>query len=310
MHCASSPRWERGFLPTPPASARFSSPNSVTMPRFADRFATTDLAVHTSNTYGTISPHCSMKFAAIRVRGFAIDNEEYTPGVFCLAVPVFEGSEQGRPIEGALVWIEPALTTGLTKAHTDSSGTYKVAGLIDVPYTAKAWTEVDYGGEHFCLRLGMPNASDFDSFVPSDGAVRNFQWQLTGVIEDLKDYDGYFGGEIRLFREGDMKNGTVELTFTPQGPLVDGSTVAAFTRTLNVNEDLFVYDIPLGLYTVTSVLVEADGTRTPLKTGATSASDGYATQTDAADLAFKPDGCGNGSGLERAFLYLNSPYEY
>ncbi len=184
-----------------------------------------------------------------------------------------------------------------------------VTDLPSVPYYAKAWVEVNYGGERFCLRLGMPNPSDYDSFTPEAGVVRNFQWQLSGVIEDLKDYDGYFGGEIRLFLESDMRGGEVELAFTPTGPLIDGSTGETLIRTINVNEELMVYDIPVGTYSVTSVLLE-NGGRTPLKTGTESSWEGYEGQTDAAALAFTPNGCGNGNGTERAFLYLSSPYSY
>jgi hypothetical protein len=88
----------------------------------------------------------------------------------------------------------------VVEVTTDSSGRYLVTGLWNEPYYAQAWTEVDYNGERFCLRLGTP--SDYDAFTPEHGVVRNFQWQLTGVIEDLRDYDGYFGGEIRLFLTG------------------------------------------------------------------------------------------------------------
>lgn len=216
---------------------------------------------------------------------------------------------QGRPIAGAKVWTEPALTTGLVEVSTDSSGIYSVTDLPDVPYYAKAWTEVDFGGERFCMRLGMPSPSDYNSFSPAAGVVRNFQWQLSGVIEDLRDYDGYFGGEIRLFIEGDMKGGDVELTFTPTGPLIDGSTGQTVTKMIDVTQDLMVYDIPVGNYSVTSVLLE-NGTRTPLKTGIESSPSGYAGQTDAAALRFTPSGCSNANGTERAFLYLSSPYTF
>lgn len=216
---------------------------------------------------------------------------------------------QGRPIAGAKVWIEPALTTGLVEVTTDSNGRYLVMDLPSVPYYAKAWTEVDYGGERFCLRLGMPDPSDYDSFTSEAGVVRNFQWQLSGVIEDLRNYDGYFGGEVRLFLEGDMRGGEVELTFTPTGSLIDGSAGQTLIRTINVNEELMVYDIPIGMYRVTSALLE-NGSRTPLKTGLESSWEGYEGQTDAAALAFTPNGCGNGNGTERAFLYLHSPYSY
>jgi hypothetical protein len=216
---------------------------------------------------------------------------------------------KGKPIPNAKVWIEPAVTTGLAETTTDANGVYQVTSLPNVPYYAKAWTFVEYNGENFCLRLGMPKASDYGSFTVDHGVVRNFQWQLSGVIEDLKEYDGYFGAEIRLFVYGDMKEGEVELTFTPTAPLVDGSTGKTITRTLNVNEELMVYDIPLGQYEVSGVLLE-NGTRTPLRVGMEHAWNGYDEQTETAALTFKPNGCGNANGIDRAFLYLDSPYSW
>ncbi len=187
--------------------------------------------------------------------------------------------------------------------RTDASGRYLVTGLPNQPYYAKAWIEVDYGGEFYCLRLGMPSPGDYDAFTPEDGVVRNFQWQLTGVIEDLRNYDGYFGGEVRIFPYN-ITSGTTKLTFTPTAPLVDGSMIQPFTRTIDLSKEVMVYDIPLGLYDVTAVLVEADGIRTPLKV---STEYSEPIQTDSAALAFKPSGCSDGSGLERAFLYVEDP---
>ncbi|MCA9837504.1 MAG: carboxypeptidase regulatory-like domain-containing protein [Trueperaceae bacterium] len=215
----------------------------------------------------------------------------------------------GKPLSGALVWLEPALTTGLTQTHTDITGHYKVEGLIDVPYYAKAWTEIDYNNQHFCLRLAMPNLTDYDSFVPSQGAVRNFQWQLTGAIPGLSE--GYFGGEIRLFREGDMKGAKVQLSFTPTMPLADGSTGQAFTRSLDLDEELMLYDIPLGHYQVSAVLLENSDV-IPLHVGLESSWTGYEGQTETADFGFSSSSlyCGNDNGIDRGFLYLNSPFEY
>lgn len=216
---------------------------------------------------------------------------------------------RGNPVANAKVWVEPAVTTGLYETSTDTNGTYKATSLPNVPYYAKAWTFVEYNGENFCLRLGMPQASDYGSFTVEDGVVRNFQWQLSGVIEDLKEYEGYFGAEIRLFIDGDMKDGNVELTFTPTAPLVDGSQGQVITHKLNVNEELMVYDIPLGQYEVSGVLLE-NGTRTKLHVGTESVMNGYNEQTETAALGFKPNGCGNASGIDRAFLYLSSPYAW
>jgi hypothetical protein len=216
---------------------------------------------------------------------------------------------QGRPIEGAKVWIQPALTTGLVETRTGSDGRYLATSLINVPYSAKAWTEVTYNGQRFCLRLGMPSASDYDSFVPEHGIERNFQWQLTGVIEDLSDFDGYFGGQVRIMNTGYYLDAAaaVEFTFTPTGPLIDGSTGTAFTRTLELaptSSDLF--DVPVGPYHVTAVLVGKDGSRKPLPIGP----DIFDNEHDAWELDWNSSGgCDNGSGVAWNYLWLDNPYE-
>lgn len=56
-----------------------------------DRFGAGALPAYTANTIATTDALIE-ELELIRQRGFAIDNEEYTPGVFCIAVPVFEGS--------------------------------------------------------------------------------------------------------------------------------------------------------------------------------------------------------------------------
>ena len=215
---------------------------------------------------------------------------------------------QGRPIEGAKVWIEPALTTGLVELRTGADGRYSATSLINVPYTAKAWTTVDYNGHRFCLRLGMPSASDYNTFVPEHGAQRNFQWQLTGVIEDLSEYNEYFGGMVRVMNAGYYQDygNTLELTFTPTGPLIDGSTVSAFTRTLDLSRGTDVYDIPVGPYRITAQLLGSDGQRYAVQLGP----DTFDTEHEALDIDWTADGtCGNGNGVDWNYLWLDDPNE-
>lgn len=54
-----------------------------------ERFPGSSLEKYTSGTIGSVSELLD-EIALIRIRGFAIDNEEYTPGIFCFAVPVYE----------------------------------------------------------------------------------------------------------------------------------------------------------------------------------------------------------------------------
>jgi hypothetical protein len=204
---------------------------------------------------------------------------------------------QGHPIPNARVWMQPALTTGLYETRTGADGRYRANGLSWVPYYAKAWTEVNYNGKRYCLRLGMPKAADFDAFTAEQGAVRNFRWQLEGVIEDLKDYDGYFGGEARVFNYGTLESGAkVELRLAPTGPLIDGSTGKVITRTV---DDGMIYDVPIGVYTVTATMVRQGGGRVPLVIGPSGSA-----MTTSTTLTFDSDGsCSNSNGTKRAYLY-------
>lgn len=205
---------------------------------------------------------------------------------------------KGRPMPNAKVWIRPALTTGLVQIRTGADGRYTASGLIDVPYYAQAWTEVTYASKQYCMRLAMPNAGDYDAFVPTTGAVRNFQWKLSGPIPDITD--GYFGGHIRLIGDGTLKQSdTVEVTLTPTAPLIDGSAAEKVTRRVGAYD--FVYDVPVGQYTATLTAIGRNGARMPLKVGANSSAGATSMP-----LAFEPSGCGNDNGTSRAFIFWGS----
>ncbi len=212
----------------------------------------------------------------------------------------------GRPIAGARVWIQPAITTGVVEVRTDNNGRYIAEGLIDVPYNAKAWAFVEYDGRRICMRLGMESPTDYDSFVPTQGVVRNFVMQLTGPIEDLRSLDEHFGGLLRAVYAPAYSStgGRLEFTFTPRGPLIDGTTIAPFTRTLDPRRGTDVTGVPPGPYEVSVQLVGADGSRTPVRLSLDIFSDpGRSVLID-----WTGDGsCGNGSGFDWSYVYLEIP---
>lgn len=169
----------------------------------------------------------------------------------------------GQPLQGARVLIVPAVTTGDVEVHTDGAGHYSVTDLPEVPYRARAWLHRNYGGVPVCLRLAMESPADYDTFSPGPGAVKNFRWQLTGPIPDQQLSLGTCGGTISLFntRLFEDAGNQIEFTFSPAGPLVDGSAGESFTRVIAVDADTYVRDVPVGPYSLQAALIAADGTR-------------------------------------------------
>lgn len=207
-----------------------------------------------------------------------------------------------------MVELYPALHEGTLTTHTDENGIYTFTDVPNIPYYVHAWHEVSYNGQDYCLRLGMPNRSDYDVFNASEGVVRNFKWQLTGEIPEEGAEDWYFGGWVVLDVYGDMRGGEVEVTFTPVGPLIDGSSISSFTRTFDPQQVDDLYDIPAGSYTLTATLVEPGGARTALSLN----NDDTYYEEPSEQVALDFDSAGNrnySSGLTYATLFIYSPYE-
>lgn len=210
---------------------------------------------------------------------------------------------QGRPIADARVWIVPSLTSGVVEVRTDADGYYLAEDLLDVPYRARAWTFVEHNGARLCLRLGMESAAAYDSFSASMGAESNFVMQLSGPIGDLRDTQEQFGGVLSVYNQWyyEQPGNSIEFTFTPTGPLIDGSTIEPFTRTIDPAGDSIIRGLPLGPYQVGAVLVEADGARRSL----TVSTDGYSEFQPAMPLDWTGDGtCSMTSGADWEYIYL------
>ena len=173
-------------------------------------------------------------------------------------------------------------------------------GLItSLPYYAKAWTDVAYNGRRYCVRLGMPNAADFDAFVPDAGTVRDFRWKLEGPIPDLRDR--LYGGEVRLFAYGAFAEETAwNCGSRPRGRWSTGAP--AVTRRVVPND--IVQGIPHGVYTARATLIGAYGTRSDLRVGRSSSATADSATLDSASSG---PGCGNDSALTRSFLYWERP---
>ena len=94
------------------------------------------------------------------------------------------------------------------------------------------------------------------SFAGGEGAVRNFRWKLSG--EKPVPLAGYYGGLVNLYNDPncelwDVEN--IEFTFTPDGPMIDGSAGMVIKTTSGLpGTDNFkkIPDVPMGRYIVTA----------------------------------------------------------
>lgn len=177
---------------------------------------------------------------------------------------------RGKPLAGIHVWIKPGLTTGVVDITTGTDGRYRADGLPYLPYTAHAWYPVSAYGKTYCYRLAHPTAAEHQPFNAQQGTTRNFKWQLSGKIPGKEDYrgSGYYGGTLTLLASsqdgGSLLNNEdrLEVTLTPDGPLIDGS--AGKKLILKTNELSHIYDIPVGKYRASAVAVTPTGSRQPV----------------------------------------------
>jgi hypothetical protein len=161
---------------------------------------------------------------------------------------------KGQPIAGARIYVDNTLydNSGISTT-TNADGYYR----IQIPrgsWRVYAETSIAYNGKNFDKLVLHPNNPN--SFADAEGAIRNFQWKLTG--ERPKPLAGYYGGLVNLLNNPngklyDVEN--IEFTFTPDGALIDGSTgsiIKAKSGAPGTENYSRINDIPIGRYTVTA----------------------------------------------------------
>ena len=204
--------------------------------------------------------------------------------------------EDGRPIPSFTVSCGGVVHFG-TAQGTD--GHY----ALQVPADAlvsnlSATATVTYEGNLFVLTLNptdgqpdWPNAGGYRADA-SKGVVRNFTLKMTGLIPgqppQTPDFEtsgngqvlSHYGGELDLNcsyardYNADPRGTTsigakypgakVTLTFTPTGPLVDGSAGRVVTRTLPLTGAMELYGLPIGPYSMTASMTDSGGQVHPL----------------------------------------------
>jgi len=161
----------------------------------------------------------------------------------------------GTPLAGVEVYADNTLFYNTNAiGYTDAQGRYE----IDVRQPIGTWRmgahlKREYNGRTYRFDLHPDNDRAFPGV---DGAVRNFDWRLSGETPN----GGRYGARAYVYvneaadRDIMTQYKDVEVTFTPVGPLADGSAGRAMTVRLATFR---VEDVPLGRYAVTARWVPA-----------------------------------------------------
>ena len=140
-------------------------------------------------------------------------------------------------------------------------------GTYDAP---RGNISVNYNGRTFVLPLAAAdNTLDWgDQKESKSGLTRDFVWRISGQrptkLGESKEAAGFWGASINLDKGAEIGDfGTIEVTLTPDGPLIDGSQgkVVTFRRAVpwQKHEDHLLADIPIGRYVATAKFVSGGG---------------------------------------------------
>lgn len=222
----------------------------------------------------------------------------------------------GKPMKGAAIRIFGVSDAGEKVGYdvkADASGRYstKVASGV---YSVRASANLTFEGRPWTLDL-HPTDNDDTDLNSSNGIVKNFQLKLTGLPPRLADQaensTAYYGAYIAVdFRQPKPAGGSwmdpdptaypdayaVEFTFTPTGPLIDGSEGKTVVMTRKpralrhssgpLDETRYLYDIPIGSYKLTATMKMPDGGTKALKLRDAYSSEG--AEQESMELHFKP----------------------
>ena len=175
----------------------------------------------------------------------------------------------GRPLAGATIRISGATGAGrgtTVKTQSDRNGNYRIE-VRPGDYDVDAFYDLTFDGETYReLRLDRTN-DDCGRQLSQAGIVRHFVLRLSGLLRCTPNFDpnqpGSYAGATVLIAPGSLPASTaVRFTFTPVGPLADGTTgkVLTFDRTGamlaraggRLGETAWLHDIPLGRYRVSA----------------------------------------------------------
>lgn len=175
----------------------------------------------------------------------------------------------GRPLAGATIRVSGATGAGrgtTVKTQSDRNGNYRIE-VRPGDYDVDAFHDLTFDGQTY-RELWLDRTNDGCGRQLSErGIVRHFVLRLSGLKRCTTDDDpnktGSYAGATVLIVPGSLPaSAAVRFTFTPIGPLADGTKgrVLTFDRTGamlatgagRLGETAWLYDIPLGRYRVSA----------------------------------------------------------
>ncbi len=159
---------------------------------------------------------------------------------------------KGKPLDGATIIADNTLVYDSNmEGVSGKDGTYRIQTPGNFTYRAYPEIKRNYNARRYRLEL-KPDKED--AFNGAEGAERNLKWVLSGKVEDHPGL--FYGGTVYvekavLSQLFDDEN--IEFTFTPVGPLIDGSTGKVIKRQLNNEYGNELRGMPIGKYKITAV---------------------------------------------------------
>ncbi|MCF0052949.1 carboxypeptidase-like regulatory domain-containing protein [Dyadobacter sp. LJ53] len=191
----------------------------------------------------------------------------------------------GSPMQGVKVVVDNTMIhASYSIGSSDENGNYKIQLPKVGTFMASAHIVKKYNGREYEFDLD-PDVYEAFSI---DGAVRNFQWKLTG--RRPIEAQGYYGVTIEVNKDVmsavyDSEN--IEFTLVPVGNLIDGSkgkTLKMKHGKPYTNDYGRLVDIPLGRYMMTAYY-NGEAGEIPLKLRKHFSEDEY---TDELTIDFEP----------------------
>jgi hypothetical protein len=171
----------------------------------------------------------------------------------------------GEPLSGVKVVVDNTMIYASYSIGTsDEKGNYKIQLPKVGTFMASAHIVKKYNGKEYEFDLHPDVYEEFSI----DGAVRNFQWKLSG--KRPTDAQGYYGSTIDINKgimSGIYDSENITFTLTPVGNLIDGSKGKVLKLKHGEpysNEYSKLVDIPLGRYKMTAYY-EGEAGEMPLK---------------------------------------------